>query len=91
MTACTLRPPLPAPLTHDGIRFVLDRVSAQGTLSPQTLVAIAASLTLLLPDGDFHVDAQGQIQTRTAAGSHGQPVSLWYQAGLLAGIERSSL
>lgn len=83
-----LRPPLPPPLSHDGIVFTLDTSTPGSALSEQTVAAIAASLHALLPGGDFTVDASGLIITRHIGAL---PVSLWHQAGLLEGIERSSL
>jgi hypothetical protein len=91
MGSYTLRPPLPASLSHEGIPFILDLSSATGEPSAETLAAIAASLTLMLPEGDLYVDANGQLHSRASAGASRSPVSLWYQAGLLSGIERSSL
>jgi hypothetical protein len=84
------RPPLPDLLSHDGVRFILDRSIDAGTLTPELVAAIAAALHHTLPEGDLFVDANGELHTRsTAPGQH--CMSLWYQAGLLAGIERSSL
>jgi hypothetical protein len=91
MGSYRLRPPLPEPLTHEGIPFVLDVSNRGGEPSAETLAAIAASLTVMLPEGDLYVDAQGQLHSRTAAGAIRTSVSLWYQSGLLSGIERSSL
>lgn len=90
MTTPTLRPPLPAPLSHEGIAFVFDRTINSGTLSAEIISAIAAALHETLPPGDIFVDANGAVHIRGTA-PHAHTVSLWYQAGLLAGIERSSL
>jgi hypothetical protein len=86
-----LRPPLPAPLSHEGIPFVLDLSSAAAEPSAETLAAIAASLTLMLPEGDLYLDAHGQLHSQGSAATSSRPASLWFQAGLLSGIERSSL
>jgi hypothetical protein len=84
------RPPLPAPLSHDGVAFILDQSVDSGTLTPEVVAAIAVALHHTLPGGDLFVDAAGQLHIRgTAPAAHS--MSLWYHAGLLAGIERSSL
>ena len=88
MSVPILRPPLPPPLSHDGILFTLDLGSLNAALSEETLVAIASSLQTLLPPGDFTVDAAGALLFRT---TNTPAVSLWRQAGLLEGIDRSSL
>jgi hypothetical protein len=92
MSESKLRPPLPPPLTHDGIRFILGHSSSSGSeLSPEILAAIGAALELVLPAGDLTVDSSGAIvQAQNHFNSQGIP-SLWRQAGLLAGIDRSPL
>ena len=92
MSESKLRPPLPPPLTHDGIRFILGHSSSSGSeLSPEILAAIGAALELMLPTGDLTIDSSGAIvQTHSHLNSQGIP-SLWRQAGLLAGIDRSPL
>ena len=91
MGTFALRPPLPAPLSHEQVPFVLDLSNGMGVLSPQTVAAIAAALTALLPAGDLLVDQHGHLLSPHAEAPTGAASSLWYQAGLLAGIERSSL
>jgi hypothetical protein len=90
MSESKLRPPLPPPLTHDGIRFILASPrSSTSDLSPEIVAAIGAALELILPKGDLAVDSSGtivQIQSRFNAG---EIPSLWRQAGLLTGIDRS--
>lgn len=92
MSTPALRPPLPAPLSHDGIAFALDTGAAgSGRLSDQILVAIASSLQAILPAGDLTVDQNGAVVSLESAASSTWSASLWYQSGLLAGIERSRL
>lgn len=79
----TLRPPLPPPLTHEGITFV--RGDASGVLSPNILHSIATALSAALPQGDFEVSASGNLIF-----SHGEPPSQWRSAGRLEGIDRST-
>lgn len=82
MDSSLLRPPLPEGLSHTDIRFISP---ASGALSESTLVAIATALNQLLPRGDFSVSADGVV----TAVSEAVPPSLWLQAGLVEGIERS--
>lgn len=82
MDSSLLRPPLPEGLTHRDIRFVSP---CSGALSESVLVAIATALHELLPPGDFSVTAEGD----TRASSEAARPSLWFNAGLLEGIERS--
>lgn len=92
----SLHPPLPPTLSHSGITFIFDTSLAasrpQGDLEPDKLLAlIAASLTTLLPEGDLVVNQNGELVSLIAGGSSDAirlAPSLWYQAGLLAGIER---
>jgi hypothetical protein len=91
MSIPSLRPPLPPPLSHEGIRFVFDRASASDSLTPETIAAIATALNAVLPAGDLSVDAHGNLRVLGATGGADSRPSLWFQAGLLAGIERSSL
>lgn len=79
----TLRPPLPPPLTHDGITFI--RGDASGEISPEVLNVIASALSAALPPGDFEVSASGHLTF-----VHGEPPSLWRSACRLAGIDRST-
>jgi hypothetical protein len=90
MTKLTPRPPLPSPLSHEGITFVLDRSLAGELPSSEVIAAIAVALHEMLPTGDIVVDADGVVHIQGVPAQQ-HPVSLWYQAGLLAGIERSSL
>jgi len=93
MSTIALRPPLPSPLSHDGVTFVLDdtTLSAAG-LANHVLVAIASALQAVLPAGDLTVDVNGVIiQGSTLTPPPYQALSLWYQAGLLDGVARSSL
>ena len=79
----TLRPPLPPPLTHDGITFIPG--GATGEISPNVLHSIAAALSAALPQGDFDVSTSGNLIF-----SHGEPSSQWRSAGRLEGIDRST-
>lgn len=91
MSIPSLRTPLPPPLSHEGIRFVFDRASASDSLTPETIAAVATALNAVLPAGDLSVDARGNLRVLGATGGAEPRPSLWFQAGLLAGIERSSL
>lgn len=79
-----LRPPLPPPLSHEGIRFVMG-TSQSGDLAQETLALIAATLHRALPQGDFTVDGSGNL-TFTS----NESPSLWRAAGRLDAIERST-
>jgi hypothetical protein len=79
----TLRPPLPPPLSHDGILFV-SGAARSGEISHDTLSLIASALGNALPPGDFTVDANGALHFTTA-----EPPSLWRAAARLEAIERS--
>ena len=79
----TLRPPLPPPLTHDGIAFI--RGDAAGEISPTVLNSIASALSAALPQGDFEVSASGNLIF-----SLGELPSQWRNAGRLEGIDRST-
>jgi hypothetical protein len=93
MKTIALRPPLPVSLSHDGIQFVLDESiasTATGGISGRVLAAIASSLqTILPPEGDLFVDANGSISGTLKSNQPTQTLSLWYQVGLLEGVERS--
>lgn len=91
MNSPSLRPPLLPPLSHVGISFVFDRQAAPDSLAPETVAAIATALNAFLPEGDLSVDAHGNVRVLSATGGASSRPSLWYQAGLLAGVERSSL
>lgn len=89
MSAPILRPPLPPPLTHEGIRFVLDQSVASEPLPNEILIAIATSLQSLLPVGDLRSNERGEL---CAVQGASEPVpSLWYQSGLLIGVDRNPL
>ncbi len=78
-----LRPPLPPPLSHEGILFVPGAVRS-GEISHDTLALIASVLGNALPPGDFTVDATGTLHYTTT-----ESPSLWRAAGRLEAIERS--
>jgi hypothetical protein len=87
-----LRPPLPESLTHDGIEFIFDRSSLTGNggeLDQDILALIAAGLQAILPEGDLIIDQGGQIARITNPDQPIQTASLWYQIGLIEGIDRS--
>lgn len=48
-----LAPPLPPPLSHEGITFVTGEAPPKRALNERTIAAIAAALQQLLPPGDF--------------------------------------
>jgi len=79
-----LRPPLPPPLSHEGIAFVSTPAHDPQRLSPQTLVAIALALGELLPSGDFVSTADGKLYQQDVA-----PQSPWVTAARLESVERS--
>lgn len=79
-----LRPPLPPPLSHDGIRFVLG-TTRSGEVSQETLSLIASTLSNGLPPGDFTVDASGNLIF-----TNNETPSLWRSSGRLEAIDRSS-
>jgi hypothetical protein len=90
-----LYPPLPPPLSHTGIVFIFDKSgvsSKQGEPdSDEILALIAVGLTDLLPEGDLAVNHNGELVPLGPNGPSNTSSSsptLWYQAGLLAGIER---
>jgi hypothetical protein len=86
------RPPLPSPLEHDQIKFIFDPSLASATPSGELIAAIALGLSMVLPpEGDLRVDASGAVHVVSNQNRTSQPPSLWYQAGLLVGIERNQL
>lgn len=88
MALIELKPPLPPPLSHEGIQFIAPIGVSE--LSPQLLAAIGTALQSLLPAGDFETAPDGRLSF--SHNSHkAEPLSLWRQAGLLEGIERSTL
>jgi len=86
MTRTSLRPPLPPPLSHEGIFFV----SGSNRLSDSIVAAIAATLHTLLPPGNCRAKSDGSIE-RPMDGSQRRLGSLWRHTALQEGIERSSL
>ncbi len=93
MKTIALRPPLPAPLSHNGIQFFLDERACGNTTNPlseRVIAAIASCLqTVLPPDKDLFVDTNGSISAAPASSRVSQSLSLWYYAGLLDGVERN--
>jgi hypothetical protein len=89
MSAPLLRPPLPPPLSHAGITFVFDAPNTAATLAPETVAAIATALSAILPAGDLVLDPLGNLSAVGTHATSSAAASLWYQAGLLVGIERS--
>jgi len=57
----TIRPPLPPPLTHQGITFVLDSSRNGGEISQARLAEIAYALSTALPPGEFSVTEGGSL------------------------------
>jgi hypothetical protein len=78
-----LRPPLPPPLSHEGILFVPGAVRS-GEISQETLSLIASALGNALPAGDFTIDASGTLHFSTT-----ESPSLWRSVGRLEAVERS--
>jgi hypothetical protein len=62
MSTLELRPPLPPPLSHDGITFVKGISDDSRPLSAETVSAIAAAINVLLPQGDFVATSDGRLQ-----------------------------
>ena len=91
MNTPSLRPPLPPSLSHTGIRFLFDRQAHPHSLTPETIAAIATALSAMLPAGDLLVDTDGIMRVMGTPRDADTRPSLWYQVGLVAGIERSSL
>lgn len=92
MSPLSLRPPLLPPLSHDNIPFILDtKVTKELHVPDHILVAIASGLEAILPPGDLRVDQNGVIVAVNSDTSTSSTTSMWYQVGLLEGIERSVL
>ncbi len=83
MSTVELRPPLPPPLSHEGITFVKSPSRHATALSPNTVVAIATALNQLLPSGDFVVTGDGRLELIES----GVP-SAWSVAARLEAVER---
>lgn len=83
MSTVELRPPLPPPLTHEGVIFVKSPPRRAPALSPNTVVAIATALNQLLPSGDFVVTGDGRLEL-IESGAH----SAWCVAARLEAVER---
>ena len=81
----TLRPPLPPPLSHEGIVFITGTQPARENqaLAPDTVAAIGAALLALLPPGDITAIGDGR-----AAGTHQRIRSSWECNSLQEGIGR---
>jgi len=82
MKKISLRPPLPPPLSHDGITFVEPSKAHADALSSGVVAAIATGLSLVLPQGDFVVTSDGRLVSPTA-----EP-SAWLVDARLTGIDR---
>jgi hypothetical protein len=94
MNSINLRPPLPPPLTHDNIRFVIHDSSASNKpIDAEIVAVIGAALQSVLPSGDLAVASDGSIiqafNSQEEIQNSSRNASLWYQAGLIAGIDRS--
>jgi hypothetical protein len=79
----TLRPPLPPPLSHEGIAFVAAPSQTSGELSAAEIAAIASALSSALPPGDFHLTEGG-----TLLYSNSGQLSPWGLAGRLESLRR---
>lgn len=77
-----LRPPLPAYASHDGIRFLCGVVPPP-PISEETVAAIGAALSFLLPQRDFSVSGSGRFIFHQET-----EVSTWQRTGLLEGTMR---
>ena len=77
-----LQPPLPPPLSHDGIAFVLSSVGG-AEVPAQALSDIALALAAALPAGDFDVSPSGLLVYAETEGR-----SLWRAAGRIESVER---
>ena len=83
MSTVELRPPLPPPLSHEGITFVKSPPRHVAALSPNTVVAIATALNQHLPSGDFVVTGDGRLEIIES----GVPAA-WCVAARLEAVER---
>lgn len=68
----------------------MDPSISPSSISAEVVAAIAFALDQTLPLGDLFVAADGTLHTRNTS-PQSPTSSLWYQAGLLAGVDRSSL
>ncbi len=80
----TLRPPLPPPLSHNGITFVPGDLNSGG-VSQEALSDIACALSAALPPGDFEVSPAGLLMFADHDGS-----SQWRVAGRIESIQRGT-
>lgn len=77
-----LRPPLPPPLSHEGITFVAG--GAPGSEIPDTVLAeIARALGAALPAGDFEVSPSGLLIY-----AESESPSQWRATGRVESVER---
>jgi hypothetical protein len=56
----SLRPPLPPPLSHEGISFALGRGDS-GRVPDEVTLLIANAISAALPQGDFVVTKKGTL------------------------------
>lgn len=80
----TLRPPLPPPLTHDQISFVIATGEGSG-ISDEVVTEIARAISASLPAGDFEVTPSGHL-----AYAQAESPSMWRSVGRIESVQRSS-
>lgn len=85
-----LRPPLPPPLSHAGIAFIVPVANGETPLPSPMIAAIASALHAVLPPGDCVTLPNGQL-VFSSGSTNSQHQSVWHTAGLLEAIERSVL
>lgn len=78
----SLRPPLPPPLSHEGISFVSGSAAA-GDVSPEVASLIANALSAALPAGDFVVASNGAFHFNAM-----ETLTSWQLASRLEAITR---
>lgn len=80
----TLRPPLPPPLSHDKITFVMGGTNPS-EIPENVLAEIAQALSASLPFGDFEVSPSGLLVY-----AESESPSLWRTTGRAESVRRGS-
>jgi len=80
----SLRPPLPPPLSHEGISFAPGR-SDSGRVSDEVASLIANAISAALPQGDFVVTKKGMLRFSTS-----ESLTSWQTAARLEGNIRGA-
>lgn len=82
-----LLPTLPPYASHEGIPFILRRVS-DAQLTNETVAAIGVALAVLLPQRDFTVTSSGEFLFNDSERLRGSS-SAWNYAARLESVARS--